>query len=204
MLFVVSDYASIHPYQTKEAALGDWYLGEIRLFSHNTIPAGWKRCEGQILKVAENQALAALIGSAYGGDGRTTFALPDLRGRVPVDRDGRYRDYASPGVAGGQEAVTLTLDQVPPHNHQVNCFTTNGDAALPTGCFPAAVAPNSTAGTPPPPPIYAQPASGQAMVEFNAAMVGATGGGIGHENRQPTLAMVFCIATNGIWPPRAD
>ncbi|MDD4962541.1 MAG: tail fiber protein [Gallionella sp.] len=170
----------------------DPFLGEIRMMGFNNIPQGWVPCAGQILPVSQNQALFSLLGGQYGGDGRTTFALPDLRGRVPVcmgSADGSI-NYAV-GNKAGVEAVALTLAQMPAHNHNMGVNTAPGTFPGIPGHVLAA-APNN---------IYATPDS--AMIPINPASVVSTGDGQGHSNMQPFAVTNFYIATEGLYPPRA-
>jgi len=183
--------------------MADNFLSEIRIFPYGTVPAGWHLCDGTIMQITTNQALYTLLGTRFGGDGRTTFALPDMRGRVPL-----HLNPADPlcnviGKAGGTEGVTLTVDQIPPHNHQIMAFTANGTGPLPLNGFPSSVAPNATAGTPPPPAIYGTfPTGTGTTTPLNPAMIQAEGGGQAHENRQPTMAMNWCICVLGVYPAR--
>lgn len=167
------------------------YLGEIRLFSFQRIPQGWTQCAGQILNVSQNQALFALLGATYGGDGRTTFALPDLRGRAPLAA------YAPPyalGTKGGAEAVSLTASHIPAHNHAFQVTSNAGTTASVAGGIYAAVKAPSEQN------LYAAPSTPGVTIDPDT--VQPAGGGQGHSNLQPYLAMSYCIATQGIFPPR--
>ncbi|NNM83233.1 MAG: phage tail protein [Burkholderiales bacterium] len=170
--------------------MSEWYLGEIRNFAGKTVPKGWLPCSGQLLGVNQNQALFSLIGTAYGGDGRVNFALPDLRGRVAVGSN--PTDYTL-GAKGGLENVTLTTAQIPRHSHAFN-------ARLEAGTTPA-VADNylSSAGGSAPQAIYAQPGTG---IPLNPQSIGNYGGSGPHNNLQPYLATNYCIAVTGIYPSR--
>jgi microcystin-dependent protein len=160
--------------------MADPYIGEIRIFAGNFAPAGWAFCDGSLLPIAENDALFILIGTTYGGDGQATFALPDLRGRVPLHAGNGY----TLGQVGGSEAVTLTEAQLPQHAH------------------PAIYA---QGGTPTTSPINGLPASG-AVNLFAAAATPAgaattsAGASQPHENMAPFLAISFIIALFGIFP----
>lgn len=185
----------------------DNFLGELRLFAFGKIPKGWLPCNGQILLIQQYQGLFGLLKNMYGGDGTVNFALPDLRGRVAVGTG------QSPGgsinfqlaATGGSETVTLTAAQVPGHDHNVMASqSTDTTAASPAGNY-LGVAMASGAGTPPfnlYAPIPGQ-ATSTAWLPLAAATVSPSGGGGGHENRQPILALQICIATQGIWPSRA-
>jgi microcystin-dependent protein len=163
------------------------FIGEIRLVPFNFAPKGWAICAGQMLPINQNQALFALLGTTYGGDGRTTFALPDLRGRVAVgagDLPGGS-SYAL-GATGGQETVELTTGQLPGHSHHVNASSAAATTKSPATAYPAGGG------------AYA----GQRNVRMKAAMIGLTGGGEEHENRQPYLGLNYIIALQGIFPAR--
>jgi microcystin-dependent protein len=161
------------------------FLGEIRLVGSNFAPRGWAFCQGQVLSIAQNNALFALLGTTYGGNGTTTFGLPDLRGRVPVGfgQGPGLSNYAQ-GQAFGVEAVTLTSTQMPAHTHAVRASTGRATTNRPTGAYQAAG--NSYALT----------------QDVAAAPTDQTGGGQAHENHQPSLALNFIIALQGIFPSR--
>lgn len=184
--------------------MSDWFLGEIRAFSFDKIPAGWIQCQGQSLPITGNQALFAVIGNQFGGDGKTNFNVPDLRGRAAI---GAYTggipgpaNYTQ-GKAGGAETVVLTAAQVPTHIHFFVASADTGQAKpVPTGNLLGVATKSATAAAfniyapvPPTPPA--------AMVALAPAAVDVVGGNGGHENRQPLLALNFCIATTGIFPP---
>lgn len=173
--------------------MSECYIGEIRNFGFGRAPTGWAQCAGQLLPIQPNQALFALIGTTYGGDGKTTFALPDLRGRVAVGNSQTNVDYHL-GTKGGAETVALTQQQMPQHIHQFN-------ARSEAGTTPA-IAGNviSSAGGATPQDLYAQPVGNG--VPLNAGSLSTAGGGLPHENRQPLLATNYCIATKGLFPPR--
>jgi microcystin-dependent protein len=172
----------------------DPFLGEIRLMSFAFPPRGWAFCDGSILQVSQNQALFALLNNRYGGDGRTTFALPDLRGRVPLSfTTGAVLPpvQLQLGKAGGSEQVALTAAQVPAHAHNMEAITAAGNARNPVSNFLATAPVN----------IYDVPKQGS-TVALNAASVSPMGSGQGHPNMQPFLVLNYCIATSGLWPPR--
>lgn len=186
--------------------MSDCFLGEIRAFSFGLVPKDWMPCEGQILQIQQYVGLFSLLNIQFGGDGKTTFALPDLRGRVIVgygtctDTSGTYR--YSVGNAGGTETVALTSTQIPPHNHSLMGSTAAGNAANPSANY------ISSWGTSTPVPqsqnLYATPGtSPSTMVSLNPGSIEATGGGQGHSNIQPFLAINYCIATQGFYPYRA-
>jgi microcystin-dependent protein len=160
------------------------FLGQISMVGFNFAPRGWAFCNGQILPVNQNQSLFSLLGSTYGGDGRTSFALPDLRGRAPMHRsDGHPR-----GQKGGAEFVALSTNEMPQHTHSVNASSDSANAPTPNGNAFAEPSPN----------IYSDPAN---LVNMNSGVVTNTGGG-GHNNMQPFLAINFIIALQGLFPPR--
>lgn len=161
------------------------FLGEIRLASFSIAPRGWALCNGQILPISQNQALFSLLGTQYGGDGRTTFALPDLRGRVPVHAG----DGVTIGQRGGSEAVTLTTAQIPGHTHDLVVSSQRASLDDPAGAYWAADASQSR---------YAAAAD----TTMAGGLVGTAGGSQAHENRQPSLVVNFIIALQGIFPPR--
>jgi microcystin-dependent protein len=164
------------------------YLSEIQLFACNFAPRGYAFCSGQILPIAQNTALFSLLGTTYGGNGQTTFALPDLRGRVPVHPgQGPGLSNVSLGEVGGVETVTLTANQMPAHSH-----TANGTQAAATSTRPSGNVP-SGGGAYNPTPDGSTLASG---------FIGSTGGSQPHENHQPYLGLNFCIAVEGLFPSR--
>jgi microcystin-dependent protein len=160
------------------------YVGEIRMFAGNFAPAGWLFCDGQLLPISENETLFNLIGTTYGGDGQETFALPDLRGRVPVHQ-GNGTTLAE---AGGAETVTLTVAQSPKHGHTFVVSTNNATTANPSG--------NVLAQT----PSYTPYAAFNPSTPLNAASVTSVGGSQPHDNMQPYLCVDFIISLFGIYP----
>lgn len=171
----------------------DPFLGEIRPFAFGVIPRGWHLCDGTAMQIRQNNALFALIGIVYGGDGVNTFNLPDLRGRVPLCQ-GVVSNVGTfvAGNANGLEAVALTAAQVPTHSHNVSCSTAAAATNNPAGALPAVAAANTN--------IYADAAVPAAYMA--AGVVATAGQSLAHNNMQPTLAINFCIATEGLWPPR--
>jgi len=168
------------------------FLGQIVLFSFNYAPRGWAQCNGQLLSIAANNALFSLLGTYYGGDGITTFALPDLRGRVAINQgDGPGLSRYMIGERSGQENVTLISSQLPSHNHTGNLHASSGavNQEEANGHLLAESA------------IYTDAAANQIM---SAASIttGATGGNLPHNNMQPFLTMNYCIALEGIYPSR--
>ena len=169
----------------------DPFLGEIRLFPYTFAPRGWALCHGQVLSISQNTALFALIGTIYGGDGRTTFALPDLRGRVPVSSgQGPGLSAYEVGQVGGEESVDLTEAEIPAHSHRVAVNAASSASKNPNNRFLGRV-PDTTA--------YAAAATGKTL---NPGAISQSGGGQPHENRPPHLALNYCIALEGIFPAR--
>ena len=168
------------------------FLGEIRMFAGNFAPTGWAFCQGQLLPIAQNTALFSLLGTTYGGDGRTTFALPDLRGRVPVGfGQGLGLSNRVIGEQFGSELVTLNINQMPSHNHTVNAVTTEGNQNLPTNSLPA----NTKT-------LDKEYSDANANTTMKATMVNPTGGSQPFGVSQPSLGVNFIIALQGIYPSR--
>jgi microcystin-dependent protein len=175
------------------------YVGEIRMFGGNFAPAGWMTCDGQLLAISDYSTLFNLIGTTYGGNGQTTFALPDLRGRVPLHFGSGGGTSYSLGASGGVEQETLTLPQIPAHTHAI--FGDGGGATTgsPANGYFADSAPQTLYTVPnsaanPEPPIYRT---------FNAAMLQAQGGSQPHSNLQPYLAILFIISLYGVFPSQS-
>ena len=167
------------------------FLGEIRMFGFNFAPQGWAMCNGQILPISQNTALFSLLGTQYGGNGQTTFALPDLRGRVAIhEGQGPGLSPYTIGQVGGSESVTLLSSQLPAHNHPFTppCNTDDPSAGSPKNNFPA------TVGN----PIYATTTN----ATMGAGTTGLSGGGQPFPILQPYLVINFCIALQGIFPSR--
>ncbi|MFO7169466.1 MAG: tail fiber protein [Chloroflexota bacterium] len=164
--------------------MGQPYVGEIRMFAGNFAPVGWMFCEGQLLPISEFETLFQLIGTTYGGDGESTFALPDLRGRIPIHQGNGF----ILAETGGVEAVTLTVNQIPAHNHVL--LASGGNATL-ASAEGAVLARPTTAD------LYrlAAPTSQMAPV-----MISSAGGGQPHTNFQPYLCVSFIISLFGIFP----
>lgn len=165
------------------------YVGEIRMFGGNFAPLGWAFCSGQLLAISENDALFALVGTTYGGDGRTTFALPDLRGRIPVHLGSTF----TIGQLLGSETVTLVASHLPAHSHGFAATDTNGSATMPSG---AVLARNASADG------YSSDTS-VGLSPLNAAAMQATGGTQPHTNMAPYQCISFIIALFGIFPSRS-
>ncbi len=160
------------------------YVGEIRIFAGNFAPAGWMFCAGQLLPISENETLFQLVGTTYGGDGQSTFALPDLRGRVPVHQGNGF----ILAETGGAEDVTLTVAQMPAHTHPLRATTAAGTAASPLGSVLAASGSSN---------VYR---AGPGAVALSDQAVGQIGGSQPHTNVQPYLCVDFIISLFGIFP----
>lgn len=160
------------------------YVGEIRMFAGNFAPAGWMFCEGQLLPISENETLFQLIGTTYGGDGESTFALPDLRGRVPIHQGNGF----ILAETGGVEEVTLTVNQIPAHSHPLLAAAVTGDQITCGGNLPSSSF-NVT-------PYINDAPSGN----FNPGSVSPVGGSQPHTNFQPYLCVDFIISLFGIFP----
>ncbi len=161
------------------------FLSEVRIFSFNFPPKGWALCNGQLLPINQNQALFSLLGTTYGGDGQTNFALPDLRGRAPLHLGSSF----VLGQRGGEEAHTISINEMPAHTHPPNASANGPTVAPPTTNFWA----SNTGFTP-----YGSTGD----VAMDPACISNTGGSQPHENRSPYLALNFCIALQGIFPSR--
>jgi microcystin-dependent protein len=165
------------------------FIGQIQLFGFNFAPKGWASCDGGLLPIGSYSALFSLLGTYYGGNGQTTFGLPDLRGRAPMHfGTGPGLTPRPIGERAGTEAVTLTTNQIPAHGHGIN-----GSAAA-TSKSPSALVPGFNSAA----PAYGPP-DGTKMA---ADMVDLTGGMQAHDNMQPYLAVNYCIALEGIYPTR--
>ncbi|MDV3348306.1 tail fiber protein [Leptothoe sp. LEGE 181152] len=162
------------------------FLGEIKMFGFNFPPRGWAKCDGETLAINQNQSLYSLLGTTYGGDGRTSFALPGLRGRVPIGFGSGYPQ----GQRSGEEGSTLTTSDMPSHTHTVQATSADASGTTPSDQVLAHTANVN---------IYADAAN---LVSLNSNTVGSAGGGQAIDNMQPFLAVEFCIALTGTFPPR--
>ncbi|TGX53388.1 phage tail protein [Sphingomonas gei] len=161
------------------------FLSELRLFSFVFAPKGWALCNGQLLPINQNQALFSLLGTTYGGNGQVNFALPDLRGRVPMHVGGGH----ALGERGGEQAHTLTIAELPTHLHTLQATETTANTNIPSASqFLGGSAPND---------LYTGPAALDAM---GATSVSTVGGNQAHINMQPYLTLSWCIALQGIFP----
>lgn len=174
--------------------MADPYLGEIKLMSFSFAPRGWTQCNGQLLPINQNQALFSLLGTTYGGNGQTTFGLPDLRSRSPYHVGNGF----SQGQRGGEQSHTLTMSEMPSHNHVVNASSASGN-----------LVPPATGGGSPQHNIWAVTTQNPYIADLSTGAnsmdpgcVSLIGGGQPHLNMQPYLVINFCIALVGIFPSR--
>ena len=165
------------------------FLAEVRIVGFNFAPRGWAFCDGQILPISQNQSLYSLLGTTYGGDGRTSFALPDLRGRSPIHVGSSNGSVHLLGQKGGEETHTLNAAEMPQHRHVLKASSTSGNNPIPQNNILAS-SPN---------PVYHEANN---LVAMSSATLASVGGGQAHNNMQPTLVLNFCIALRGLFPSR--
>jgi microcystin-dependent protein len=171
--------------------MADPFVAEIRIFGFNFAPVGWALCDGQIMPIAQNTALFSLLGTTYGGNGKTTYALPNLMGRAPMFWDqGPGLSPRDLGESGGSDAVTLTAAEIPAHAHALSGTGGAATTAHAAGALPATMERGSLYG------------AAQNLVNLAPEALGVAGGGAPHNNMQPYLTMQFCIALQGVFPPR--
>lgn len=167
--------------------MADAFVGQIGVFGFDFPPKNWALCNGQILPISQNQALFSLLGTRFGGDGTTTFGLPNLQTRVPM-----HRDLSAPvGASGGEAFHRLAVSELPAHTHAVLGTGATGVTASPS--------PSSRLGVSSPDNLYGPPVN---LAPMATQAIGATAGSQPHENRQPFLTVNFCIALRGAFPPR--
>lgn len=173
--------------------MSDPFVAEVRIFPFNFAPKGWAFCNGQLMPISQNTALFSLLGTLYGGDGRSTFALPNLQGSAPMQpgqgQGLRLRDL---GEQGGVESVTLLQTEIPVHTHQLKAIIDPGDNSVPG---PAMVLATSAGAT-------AYVTGSPALAPMAVQGLPPAGGGLPHSNMQPYLTLNFCIALQGVFPPR--
>jgi microcystin-dependent protein len=176
--------------------MSDQFLGEIRIFPFNFTPVGWAMCNGQILPISQNTALFSLLGTTYGGDGRSNFALPNLIGLAPMQAgQGPGLSLRDLGETGGEQTVTLLTTEMPAHNHSLQAFVGRGSNANTPG-------PAVTLSTSPGNFVY-DSATPNPPAQMAQAMLAVAGAGQPHNNLQPYLTVNFCIALQGIFPARS-
>jgi microcystin-dependent protein len=173
--------------------MSDPFVAEVRIVGFNFAPKGWAFCNGQLLPISQNTALFSLLGTTYGGDGRSTFGLPNFQGSVGIQEgQGNGLNYYSLGEIGGSSSVTLLQSEIPSHTHNVLTALDPGDTNVMTG---NAISRSSGAS------VYSNAAS--PVVTMNQMMVGVSGGSQPHNNMQPYLTLNYIIAMQGIFPPRS-
>ena len=173
--------------------MSDAFVAEIRILPTNFAPKGWAFCDGQILPLSQNTALFSLLGTTYGGDGKSTFALPNMQGNAPMHPgQGPGLSLHDLGETGGSETVTLLESEMPSHPHSLMAAPVSATKSVPTG--------NSIARTSGATPYL--PPAGAALAAMSGSAVTPTGGDQPHNNMQPYLTLNFCIALQGIFPPR--
>lgn len=173
--------------------MSDPFVAEIRIFAGNFPPTGWAFCDGQLLPIAQNTALFSLLGTTYGGNGQTTFALPDLRTRAPLQPgQGPGLSERLLGESGGEASHALLPGEMPAHSHSLQASGSVAATTVANGNMLATVnAPN---------PPYHEPS---ALADMGPGVLTTAGGGAPHQNMQPYLTLSFIIATQGIFPPRS-
>ncbi len=175
--------------------MADPFLAEIRIFAGTFAPKGWATCDGQLLPMSQNTALFSLLGTYYGGDGKSTFALPNMAGSAPIGQgQGAGLSQRLLGEVAGETSVALLTTEMPAHNHRFAASTQNGTQGTLTN---QVVLGKSVGGT-----LY-QNNTSQNLVQMNAQALAQTGGSLPHNNLQPYLAMTFIIALQGIYPQRS-
>jgi microcystin-dependent protein len=175
--------------------MSDQFIAEIRIFPFNFPPTGWAFCSGQIMPISQNTALFSLLGTTYGGDGKTTFALPDMQGNAPMQPgQGQGLSLRDLGEMSGVESITLLASEMPVHTHTVNDMSDPGTLQVPA---PDRVLARSSSGN-----AYQSNTTANLQMMAPQALALA-GGGLPHNNMQPYLTLSFCIALQGIFPPRS-
>ena len=171
--------------------MADPFVGEIRMFAGNFAPSGWAYCDGQLLAISQNDVLFSLLGTTYGGDGRRTFGLPDLRGRVPLHQGtGPGLSPRKLGSRGGAEQMTLTTAQLASHTHDMNGNTAKATGAAPAGNVVASSSPVR---------LYSET---NQTGDLASSSIAASGGGRAHTNLMPTQCVHFIVALVGVYPSR--
>ena len=173
--------------------MADPFVAEIRIFPFNFAPRGWAWCDGQLLPISQNTALFSLLGTTYGGDGKSNFALPDLQGRAPMHPgQGPGLSLHDLGETGGSETVTLLESEMPGHSHAMRAYSDPGDLADPTN--------RAIARAPTGKPFQTNTAA--SVAQMAPSSLAPAGGDQPHNNLQPYLTFYFCIALQGVFPPR--
>jgi len=176
--------------------MADPFVAEIRIFPFNFPPKGWAFCNGQILPISQNTALFSLLGTTYGGDGKSNFALPNLQGQTPMQQgQGPGLSLRDLGETGGEQKVTLIQSEMPSHNHGVNAGAGGGQPG-PGGNVWAS-------GLKTGPSLYTPSGANNNDVSMSPAALSPSGGSLPHNNMMPYLTLNFCIALQGVFPPRS-
>jgi microcystin-dependent protein len=174
------------------------FVAEIRIFASNFPPTGWATCDGQLLPISQNTALFSLLGTFYGGDGKSTFALPNLQGSAPMhiggSQPGPGLSFHDLGEMAGSETVTLLQSEMPAHSHGVVAAPNPALVATPSPAVGLARSKVVNA--------YLPPANSQGLVQMNPFTIGVNGSSLPHNNMMPFLTLTFCIALQGVFPPR--
>lgn len=182
--------------------MSDQFLAEIRIFPFNFAPVGWAMCNGQILPISQNTALFSLLGTTYGGNGTTNFALPNLQGAAPLNSgQGPGLSLRSLGETGGEPAVTLLTNQMPPHNHVISASTSPGTSLTAAG-NQLGIGKTGTKTSQTVANLYS-PNPAQATTGLAPAAMTLAGGNLPHNNLMPFVTLNFCIALQGVYPPRS-
>jgi microcystin-dependent protein len=180
-------------YLDSENTMSTPFIGEIRMFGFGRTPNGWQACDGSLLAISEYDVLFNLIGTTYGGDGQTTFAVPDLRGRLPIHQgQGPGLSPYVIGQAAGTETVTLITTQIPAHTHSVQATSATATSSMPGNAVMLGAISGDT--------MYATDITGLTGIPAAAQSVSVAGGSQPHENTMPTLTVQYCIAWAGIYP----
>ena len=173
--------------------MADPFVAEIRIFGFNFAPKGWATCDGQLMPLSQNTALFSLLGTMYGGDGKSNFALPNLQGSAPMNQgQGPGLSARYVGDSGGNPTVNLRLEEIPGHNHNLMTVNDFGDINTPGGMSMA-----RSSGT----AVYNTATS--PLAAMSPTVLGNTGNNQPHNNLQPYLTLLFCIALQGVYPPRS-
>jgi microcystin-dependent protein len=181
------------------------FVAEIRIFSCNFAPQGWAICAGQLLPITQNTALFSLLGTTYGGDGKSTFALPNLQGNVPIHQgQGQGLSERFLGEEGGESTVTLLQSEIPQHNHIVNTLSANGTATVSNGNMLGTAAASGGGGKIPATfsATFYSSNTTKATTFMSPPSLSITGNNLPHNNMMPYLGLTFCIAMQGVFPPR--
>jgi microcystin-dependent protein len=175
--------------------MADPFVAEIRIFPFNFAPKGWAFCDGQLLPISQNTALFSLLGTTYGGDGKSTFALPDMEGNSPMHPgQGPGLSLHDLGEIGGSETVTLLESEIPAHAHTLMASGTSSTKPNPAGNALTRIQSGATPYVPP---------AGAPLVSFSPSALTPAGGNQPHNNMMPYLTLNFCIALQGVFPPRS-